>query len=231
MEAYLPVLESTALFKGLDRAEIAALCHAYGCRTAFFQKGSVIIRREERVENAGIVLSGSVQAERNGADGSLRIVARQGALALFGDVLSVSQAGRSPVDVVASEATEVLFIPLHEIMRDTAPDYGEAQLRVRMNLLHELADKYWALNRRAELLSAPTLRARLARRLLEERRAQGSDSFVLPGTREALAAELCVNRSALSRELGNMRRDRLLAASRGQFQLLDVPTLCRLAEW
>ena len=47
----------------------------------------------------------------------------------------------------------------------------------------------------------------------------------LSGTRETLAAELGVNRSALSRELGNMRRDGLIDFSRGRFTLLDPAAL------
>ncbi|MBQ9460200.1 MAG: Crp/Fnr family transcriptional regulator [Oscillospiraceae bacterium] len=231
MEKYLPLLERTALFEGVARQEIAALCRVFDCRLADYRKGNVILCRGEKVENAGLVLSGAVQAERNGADGTLRIVARQGALALFGDVLCVSRLGKSPVDVVAAEeGTEVLFVPLGAIMRSDAPELGEALARVRVNLLHELAEKYWALNRRLELLCAPTLRAKLARRLLEERAAQGGDRFMLGDTRETLAAELGVNRSALSRELGFMRRDGLLRASRGSFELLDVPALRRIAE-
>ncbi len=229
MEKYLPLLERTALFEGLARSEIAALCRAFGCHTAYYRKGSVILKRGEPAERAGIVLSGCVRAERNGADGTLRVVARQEALALFGDVLSVSRGCESPVDVVAAEDTEVLFVPLAALMRQDAPECRDAQARVRMNLLGELSDKYWALNRRLELLRAPTLRARLARLLLSEREERGSDSFTLSGTREMLAAELGVNRSALSRELGRLGREGLLTARRGRFTLHDVAALERLA--
>lgn len=231
MKDYLPTLQKTALFEGLCGAEIEALCAVLGCRRAFYPKGAVIFRRAERVETAGVVLSGGVRAESNASDGTLHIVAHQGMGALFGDVLSISRAAESPVDIVAAEDTEVLLIPLGALMRDAGPACRGALERVRLNLLHALAEKYWALHRQIELLRAPTLRARLARRLLAERRERGSDSFTLSGTRETLAAELGVNRSALSRELGAMRREGLLRAERGSFTLLDVPRLYRCAEW
>lgn len=229
MEDFLPVLERTALFEGLTRGEIAALCRAFHCRSAYYPKGSIVLRRGEQVENAGVVLSGGVQAERNGADGTLYVVARHGAGALFGDVLTVSRDRKSPVDIAASEDTTVLFVPLAALMEDAPPECRASQVRVRLNLLSELAGKYWALNARLDLLRAPTLRAKLARRLLMERRAQGSDAFELRGTRESLASELGVNRSALSRELGNLAREGVLTARRGHFVLLDVPALERLA--
>ena len=230
MTEYLSLLQGTALFEGLSRGEIETLCRTLGCRTAYYEKGSVLLRRGERAENAGVVLTGGVRAERNGADGALRILARHGAGALFGDVLSVSRGHGSPIDVVAETDTAVLFVPLAALLGTDAPGCGTAQARMRRNLLAELAEKYWALSRALELLRAPTLCAKLARRLLQERRTQGRDAFLLPGTRETLAAELGANRSALSRELGNMRRAGLLETSRGRFALLDVPALERIAD-
>lgn len=225
MENYLPLLEKTALFEGIERRDIEKLCDSFHCHTAFYPRASVLIRRSERVRSAGVVLRGCVQAERNGADGSLRIVARHTAGGLFGDVLSVSSSGESPVDVVAAEDTQVLFVPLEAIMREDPPGCSAALIRLRMNFLRELSDRFWALSRQVEILRAPTLRAKLARRLLEERSLCRRDSFTLSGTRETLASELGVNRSALSRELGKLRREGVLDMNRGEFTLLDVPAL------
>ena len=225
MDEMLAVLERTALFDGVSRREIEALCGTLGCRRAYYRKGSVIIERGARVRSAGIVLSGAVQAERNSADGALHIVARHGAGALFGDVLTVSRARRSPVDIVAAEDAAILFVPLDALMREGAAADAAVRARVRLNLLSELSEKYWEQAERLALLRLPTLRAKLSRLLLGARREQGSDHVRLSGTRETLAAELGVNRSALSRELGNMRRDGMIDFSRGRFALLDPAAL------
>ena len=225
MDETLSVLERTALFDGVPRREIEGLCRALGCRRAYYEKGSVILKRGARVGSAGIVLSGAVQAERNGSDGTLRIVVRHGAGSLFADVLNVSPARHSPVDIVAAEDTAVLFVPLDALMSDGDAALASARTRVRLNLLSELSEKCWAQAERLALLRLPTLRAKLSRLLLAARREQGSDHVRLSGTRETLASELGVNRSALSRELGKMQREGLLAARRGSFVLLDVAAL------
>ena len=225
MDETLSVLECTALFDGVPRREIEELCRALGCRRAYYERGSVILKRGARVGSAGIVLSGTVQAERNGSDGTLRIVARHRAGSLFADVLNVSPARHSPVDIVAAEDTAVLFVPLDALMGECAAVDTSARTRVRLNLLSELSEKYWAQAERLALLRLPTLRAKLARLLLSARREQGSDHVRLSGTRETLASELGVNRSALSRELGKMQREGLLAVRRGSFILLDVAAL------
>ncbi len=142
--------------------------------------------------------------------------------ALFGDVLNVSRARRSPVDIVASEHTAVLFVPLDALMGgDGLPD-AATRTQVRLNLLSELSEKYWSQAERLTMLRLPTLRAKLSWLLLAARREQRSDSVRLSGTRETLAAELGVNRSALSRELGKMQRDGLLTVRRGAFELLNI---------
>ena len=68
--------------------------------------------------SAGIVLSGCIRAEQTDSNGTLRVIALHRAGALFGDVLMSSQMQKSPVDIVAAEETEVLFLPLANIMRE-----------------------------------------------------------------------------------------------------------------
>ncbi|MBQ2223597.1 MAG: winged helix-turn-helix domain-containing protein, partial [Oscillospiraceae bacterium] len=101
-------------------------------------------------------------------------------------------------------------------------------VRFRLNLLAEISNKYWALYRRLNYLNAGNMRARIAQYLLQIRAERESDSFVLPLTRETLAGELGVNRSALCRELGRMQREGLLAVRRSSFTILDAAALEQL---
>ena len=220
MENYLSVLEKLPLFAGIAREEILPLCRAFGCYTRRYGTGELLWLCGDRVSAAGIVLSGCVQAERNGQSGTQRIVARHGAGALFGDVLMSSQMQRSPVDIVACAETTVLFLPLADIMRDVGGRSAAAQTQFRLNLLGEISDKYWALYRRIGYLSEPTLRGRLLNYLHTLRTEQGSDTVQLPPTREAMAAELYVNRSAMCRELGRMQREGLILLSKRKCTLV-----------
>ena len=219
MESYLPVLESLPLFAGIEASEIVPLCCAFDCYTRRFGAGELLWLRGDRVSAAGIVLSGSVQAERNAPDGTQHIVARHGVGALFGDVLMSSQMQRSPVDILACEETMVLFLPLARIMCDVVGEIAAVQVRFRLNLLGEISDKYWALYRRISYLSEPTLRGRLLNYLHTLRDEQGCDTVLLPPTRETMAAELRVNRSAMCRELGRVQREGLIVLSRRECTL------------
>lgn len=229
LKEFLPLLEKSPLFEGVQKGAIAILIRALGGKIEHFPAGCVLWHRGDEVKFGGIVLSGGVQAEQNSLDGTLHIVARHGNGAVFGDILTSSRRQKSPVDIVSYGDTWVLFFPLRELMRDNGTERPEALVRVRLNLLSGISDKYWALYRRLDVLCAPTMREKMARYLLNERDLHGCDTFSLSGTRETLAAELGVNRSALCRVLGEMRRAGLLNAKRNHVTLLDISSLRRLA--
>lgn len=222
---YTELLKELPLFAGIAEEEIPKLCSAFGCRTRRIEKGSLLWSAGERVTSAGIVLSGCIRAEQTDSNGTLRVIALHRAGALFGDVLMSSQMQKSPVDIVAAEETGVLFLPLANIMREEGGALAAARTRFRLNLLGELSDKYWALYRRIGLLSAPGMRARIARYLLDEQERQETDRLLLPLTRETMASLLGVNRSALSRELSRMEREGMIRLERGGAALLRPAAL------
>ena len=53
----------------------------------------------------------------------------------------------------------------------------------------------------------------------------GSNRFVIPFDRQGLADFLCVERSALSAEIGKLRREGVLESERSRFTLLQKPKL------
>ena len=92
------------------------------------------------------------------------------------------------------------------------------------NLLEEITEKYWALQRHIRLLSIPDGRTRLEAYLRQE--AGKTGEIVCAGmTRERMARYLGMNRSALSRLLGTMQREGRLELRRGSLRLLnDIET-------
>ena len=60
-------------------------------------------------------------------------------------------------------------------------------------------------------------------------RAGDAATFSLGLSRENMADYLCVNRSALSRELGRMKQEGLLDYYRDTFRILDAEQLARLS--
>ena len=212
-----PALLSASLFEGLEKKAVAGFLKEARCRLGSFPRGTILLSQGDSVAAAGVLLSGKIKAYRLNRQGEENLQSVLSPGSMFGDILMATDKGKSPVTVECTEDVRVLFVPFDSIM--DAP--GELGNRLRINLLHELSARYWALTRKVRYLSERSLRGRIALFLLDAAKDQGGLTFTLPMTREAMASLLGVNRSALSRELSRMEKDGLLAVYRGSFRLLD----------
>ena len=142
---------------------------------------------------------------------------------IFADVLAGGRS-RSPVNVSAAEACLALYLPCEALLRPCAALHS-AHLKLLQNWLETISDKYFALDRRLELICCRSLRGRICMWLLEQRDQTGSDTFTITMTRAELAAYLNCDRSALSRELSRMQEDGLIELFRSTFKLPDPERL------
>ena len=125
---------------------------------------------------------------------------------------------------MATTSCLALYLPYQKIIRPCAKLHS-AHLQLMQNLVLTISDKYFALDRRVELLICKSLRTRISLWLLDEAHRAGSDTFTTPLTRAGLAEYLNCDRSALSRELSQMQRDGLLDTYRSSFKLLEPEAL------
>ncbi|MEA5050511.1 MAG: Crp/Fnr family transcriptional regulator [Oscillospiraceae bacterium] len=215
----------SALFAGAEPAAARTLLRAMGAREERFADGETILRQGERNDSVYIVAAGGAVGEHIGADGRAVIVNEMAAGDVFGDVLSGSSV-RSPVEVAARGETRVVAFPLSGMFSPCAECRGAQEALLR-NLIAAISDKYFALSRRVELLLKGTLRARIAAYLAAY---DSGDWFRIPHTREEQSRYLGSDRSALSRELSNMRRDGLIEYRKDRFRVLRPDALRALAQ-
>ncbi len=224
MENYLPVLQSTSLFVGLDAEELAAFLPRLGAVRRLYSKGDVLVSAGRPNRSVGIVLAGEIFAAHPAPDGSLVPITRMTTGGVFGDVLGGSSLS-SPVTVTAACQCDVLLIPYDRLLR---PDGTETQQKVLRNLVQTISDKYFLLSRRVDLLVLKSLRAKVCAYLLGEAEQAGQLTFTIPYTRVQLADYLNCDRSALSRELSRMQQDGLIDTYRSSFKLKDPDALRRM---
>ena len=212
------------LFRGFLPAELDGLLESLSARTVSLPGNCVLWSMGDRVERAGVVLSGRVEAWRYTQDGQESLSAVHEAGGLFGDVLMSARTVGSPVELRTARPSKILFLSLDALLRCCAEDGGSDCTRLLSNLLEEISEKYWALQRHIRLLSIPDGRTRLEVYLRQE--AGKTGEIVCAGmTREQMARYLGMNRSALSRLLGTMQREGRLELRRGSLRLLnDIET-------
>lgn len=220
---YYPILRSTSLLHGMTDAELDNLVQCFAPRVRQYQKGEILLLAGYVNREVGILLEGSVTAVKNTPDGGSVAITHMGPGGVFGDVLSGSSE-HSPVTVLADEPCVAVYLPYYKIIHP-CPNLHESHCQLLQNLVTTISNKYFALDRRVELLICKSLRARICIWLLDEASRAGSDTFTVPFTRAGLAEYLNCDRSALSRELGRMSREGLIETYRGSFKLLDKDRL------
>lgn len=207
----------------MSDADLDRLVSCFAPRVRQYKKGEILMLAGYENSDIGIVLDGRITAVKNTPDGGSVALTQMGPGGMFGDVLSGSNV-RSPVTVLAETDCTAVYLPYNKIIHPCATLH-EAHCLLLQNLVSTISNKYFALDRRVELLICKSLRARISIWLLEEAKRAGSDTFSVSLTRAGLAEYLNCDRSALSRELSRMQREGLLETYRSSFKLLNKARL------
>ena len=118
---------------------------------------------------------------------------------------------------MANEAAEVIFIDFPSVMRtEYAAEFAQALLRI-------LADDNIKKLYKIEVLSKRGLRDRAMTYLRLIHKKSGNTEFSINMDREQFAQYLCVNRSALSYELNQMKRDGIVDFKKDRFRIIENP--------
>ncbi len=212
------ILETCPLFAGIEREQIAKLLDCLSAKRQSYKKGRYIFRAEEQARHVGIVLSGAANIIQEDFWGNRTILAHIEPGELFGESFSCAETEKLPVSVIAAEASEILLIDYKKIITVCSATCA-FHTRLISNMLQVLANKNIMLIRRIEHLSRRTTREKLLSFLSVQALQAKSNDIVIPYNRQELADFLCVDRSALSRELKRMKRDGLLDYEKSCFVL------------
>ena len=214
------LLASTPLFSGAAPEEIAAMLSCLRAREKRCAKGEVLLRAGDTVRELGLVLSGSVSIESDDLWGNRTILDRVGPGRVFAETYACVPGEPLMVNAVAAEAAEVLFLDVGRVLGSCSNACAH-HARVVRNLLAISARKNLALSRRSLHTAPKSIRGRLLSYLSFQALRQGSRAFDIPFDRQQLADYLNVDRSALSAELGRMRREGLLRAEKNHFEMSE----------
>lgn len=210
-------LVQTPLFRGYEERELPQVLKALKTHEKKFEKGQLIYHTGETVTEFGLILDGSVQIEALDLFGQRSILG----IAQRGDVFAESYACIPDqvllVDVAAREATSVLFINVPSLLSAGETD-GKNTVLLR-NLLSIASRKNLGLSMRIFHSSPKKIRDRLYSYFSEQAALHGSTHFRIPLDRQQLADYLGTERTALSKELGKMKKEGLIDYHRNEFRI------------
>ncbi|HJA26067.1 MAG TPA: Crp/Fnr family transcriptional regulator [Candidatus Fournierella merdigallinarum] len=209
------------LFGTLSGEELAGMLAAGAARRAAFDRGQAILRRGDITGELGLLEAGEVHVEALDAWGNRTILHRIVPGQIFAETYALCGAPLM-ADVVAADACRVLFFRTAFLLGPEDPS-RPWQRRMLRGLLALTAEKNLAWSARMLCVTAKGIRARVMAFLSAEAARQGSRTLTLPFDRQQMADYLSVERSALSKELGRMRREGLLDYRRNVFVLPARP--------
>ncbi len=205
---------ASALFDGITDEEYARMTECFKTTLKNHRKGEEVAMPQGRV---GVVHRGRISVMKTDEDGARTIFEQLGEGGVFGAMLSVagSDAG---LFLVAEEDCSVLYVDYDHIMK-RCPNACAYHSTIVRNLVRLMAEKTQALSEHLEILSRRSTREKLLAyfRLLAAK--HRSQYFTLPFSQTNLADYLCVDRSAMLRELAGMHRDGLVEIDRRNVKL------------
>ena len=217
--SYLESLEKSHFFSGLGTAEIDRLIKCLRAEYSEYEKDEAVLREGDLYTKVGIVLSGEARSVTTDISGKSVIVTIQKEGGYIGVLLAASLGRRSPVSVYASSHLCVLSFPAEHIFGICAKTCA-SHITLLRNFLDATAEKALALHDRVDCLLKSTIREKALAYLTRMASEKESDMFNIPLDRSAMAEYLGVDRSALSRELGKMKKDGLIDFYKNSFKLL-----------
>ena len=215
MEEMLRTLRSP-LFAGMTYEDRRSVLDCIGYHIGTFSKGAVIAFEEENIRHVGIVLSGAVDMIKEDIWGNKTLLIRTRKEEMFGETFACGTDNLSVVTFVAAEDAKVLFIPFDRALHNCKMACSFHQ-KLMENMVQVIAGKNRDLLRKVEVVSKRTIREKILTYLSITSQTENSRCFEIPLGRIELAEYLCVDRSALTRELAKMRDEGLIDYDKNRF--------------
>ncbi|WP_281527175.1 Crp/Fnr family transcriptional regulator [Ruminococcus champanellensis] len=203
-----------ALFENVSHHDCERMMQCFHATNANFPAGAVICDYEKTSGRIGIVLKGMASLIRTDENGSRTILERVEEGGLFGECFAFS-GNQDAIYVTADTDCEISFITYDEISKRCS-NACACHTQITENLFRLISEKALGLSERVEVLSRRSIRDRLLCyfNLCADHAKQ--TVFSIPFTGTALADYLCVDRSAMLREIRKLKNEGMIEMEKRQ---------------
>lgn len=218
MEKYLEIVSQCPLFAGISREDILQMLGCLSGSVRQIPKGSYVFSEGDPARLVAVVLSGTVQIVRDDYYGRRSILAHAEQTQLVGEVFACADVDVFPVSALCVKDCTVLMLDCKRMLTVCSNACGFHNMLVK-NMLRIVSEKNVLLSRKIRYMSQKTTQQKLMAYLMDQAKLQGSASFTIPYDRQALAGFLGVERSAMSAELGKLKKAGILDFQGANFSL------------
>lgn len=156
-----------------------------------------------------VLVEGNIQIIKTDYNGNITIIEELEKNSVFGSI--VSNISNSEYQIITKTDSKILLIEYDRIINENnnSPAYSQF---IR-NLLKIISIKISEKNDRIEILTEKTIRNKLLKYFQNLSKKTGSKNIYLPFSYTELANYLSVDRSALMRELKNLKDDNIITTN------------------
>lgn len=205
------------LFENVQNNEVLELLKCIGIKTKVFRKNAFILKAGSKIDYLAVILGGRAVMSKTDSFGKQTVIEELKMNDIFGHNIVCCGLDKSPVDVIAENECEVLFLPFEKVVTPCAK-LCPYHLQLIKNVMKMISKRNSLLNDKIDIIGQKTTRDKIM--ALLETYHNGQRVFSIPYTREEMAKFLCVDRSAMSRELCRMRDEGILKFSKNHFEIL-----------
>ncbi|MBQ9895205.1 MAG: Crp/Fnr family transcriptional regulator [Ruminococcus sp.] len=212
--------EHNILFKNINSYDCKRMMTCFNPDIKRYKSGSCIANYDEYNDKIGILLSGRAVMVRYDINGVRTIIESLEEQSIFGAFFTFNISKRNTIEIVSETDCEIMFVRRSEITK-RCEKACQCHSMVVENLLALMSEKTISLSERIEVLSQRSIEDKLISclEIIEDKTPDGKTPQI-PFSTTALSDYLCVNRSALQREISKLKNAGVLTISKRKFKFL-----------
>ena len=215
----IKTLAESPMFFGISEEDISAVCENTSPVIKSYLKGEMVINQGDILHHIGIVLKGKLADIKYHDDGSSQLLRLINPRELIGLESISSSVALSSGSIEANVRSTILFFNYDSILSAEMVS-DKCKLMILKNISTLLANEYIESQNMADILSNFTIRSLVISFLEYQSEQNKSNSFDIGMNQTQLAHYLRVNRSVLSKELNQMRREGIIDFEGSRYMLL-----------
>ena len=210
------MVEKLRIYKNIEEKNLKKLLSTLQSNTLFYNLNQTIAYSLGNRNIIGIIESGEANLIRFDYNGDRTIVEELKKDDIFSDMFYTTT--NSELTVIATKKCKVTFIEYDELIKKAQTSVNAMILL--NNLVNLITKKLIKRNERIDLLTTRTIRNKLLAYFELQAKKNNSKSFDLNYSYTDLADYLAIDRSAMMRELKNLKEDRLIQDTNKKITIL-----------
>ena len=223
MTEYLNTIIKTRLFNNIDKKEIPNILNNFKSQKKLYEKGNIIIDIGDKVEAIYLILNGKIEISKEYDDTRKNIVNILESGEIFAEAMALSTNKISQITAISLSKSEILKINIKDIFDNNLEKNKNINKNIFIeNLLKIISDKNKFLSMKNDILSQKSLRSKIILYLEYMSNMQKSEKINIPYSRDKLAEFISADRSALSRELNRLAKEKMIELNGNKINIIDI---------